>query len=159
MFEAADSHFIGFVHKDKRRILFPVPLRGFRMRDTMLAKTEMPHVGSLIPLTGHAFIYAWYAAAFLAMEKHNKARLEQLYECALTVTITMFVNVDDSTLLVESLKGADIIRAASKVLVDNFIVFSKKLHLAFGKIDVKAIQAKGIQFQRGYDEPHSGQDR
>lgn len=149
VFEAASSHFIAFLHKDNLRILFPVPLRGFLKRNTMFAKTEMPHAGSLTPLTGHAFIYAWYAAAFMAMEKNDKARLVQLYECALTVTITMFVDVDESTLLVESIRGAEIMRAASKVLVDNFIVFSKKLFRAFQKIDVKQLQSKDIKFQGG----------
>ena len=116
------------------RILFPVGFSGFLVRapDQVLAGTEYP-VGMKL-LAGHAFLHAWYVAAFLAIDKNDLERVALLMDCALTSTVTFFSASDKKVLALESIKLSENLRAAAQVAVDNFLTFAEKVErIADGK--------------------------
>ena len=147
--DAAVDLFKPYDHNGHLRIRFPIALPTCLRRGVRVAKNEYPHGGALVPLSGHAFIYAWYVAAFKALDANDLPRVVQLFECALTVTATMWVDVAEDVLVIESIKGSEIARQASKVLVDSFVTFAEKVWKASPKIDVKYLQSQDVKFNGG----------
>jgi len=123
--EAATSHFHTFEYNGKKRIKFPIVMPT--CTGQRVGRSDFPASGQLLPLSGHAFLYSWYVAMFLALDKGNDTRVMQLFECALTVTISMFGTVEEKVLATESIRMSEMVRTQSKTLVDNFIVCGKDL--------------------------------
>jgi len=106
----------------------------------------------LRPLSGHAYIYAWYYRAFLAIKNGDLQTLKLLYECALSTTVCMRVSSDHVELAEASTKVSERIRSEQQVLIDNFITFSKKALIIAGsktKPVLKVLTDKGIRFNGG----------
>lgn len=67
----------------KGRVKFPVVMEC-HMPDAPKADA---YPGNMLPLGGHAYVYAWYYAAWKALRESSVERCKQLYECALCTTL------------------------------------------------------------------------
>ena len=132
------------------RIVFPVPLS---------AKWDGPISADTYPtrltiLGGHAFIWAWYVKMFHALDGREKNKIQELVECALTVTLCVWQNLDTPNAALESMKSSETIRTAAKVMVDSFITFQDKVMLVEGvevsgslaQTSVAPLQKKNVRF-------------
>ena len=106
----------------------------------------------LCPLSGHAYLYAWYYHAFQAIRQGDINCLKLLYQCALSTTICMRVSSDEAELAEASAKVSERIRSEQQVVIDNFVTFSRKALVISGnkaKPDLKVLTQKGIRFNGG----------
>ena len=106
----------------------------------------------LCPLSGHAYLYAWYYRAFQAIRQGDITCLKLLYQCALSTTICMRVSSDEAELAEASAKVSERIRSEQQVVIDNFVTFSRKALVISGnkaKPDLKVLTQKGIRFNGG----------
>ena len=148
--EAADNDFKVFSFNGNHRIRFPVVLPCYwDPAAAELGKNEYPSGGHLHLSSGHGFYFAWYIAVFRALSEGDFDRVSQLYECSLTVTMTMLHGVPMADIMLDSILGAEVIRSQSKVLVDSFVAFAEKVWAYNAKIDVKKLQGKGVKFNGG----------
>ena len=110
---------------DHDRIRFLVSVQcWWRSGVQALSDKAFPN-GGLAPLGGHAFIWGWYLAVFLALEGSEWERVKLLYESALTTTISMFTTESKADLAFESLRMSEALRTASQLNTDNFISSSR----------------------------------
>ena len=137
----------------RRRIKFPVNLSCYRRQGLKSLSHQYPR-GGLVPLAGHGFIYLWYLAVYKALSvpetAANDRRLLMLYECILSVTITMYVTTDRAKLALESNRMSETVRSAQRVSVDNFVTFAQKVQLISNKkMDIKQLMRQEVQFNGG----------
>jgi len=128
------------------RILFPVSFSTFLPQgagDRVTGQAAIPaeYPKHLVPLGGHAFIYAWYVCVFKAMTDEDSPRVAALLESARTVTILMFSKYDDKLLAQESIRLSEAIRASAQVSVDNFPVFCEKVERCVGSVGGQVLRA------------------
>ena len=133
----------------KRRILFPVPLTCYWRRDVgVLQADKYPDQGGLHPLSGHAFMYAWYVACFKALDAGDVSRCLLLYECGLTATITLVKEEDKKALALESIRASERVHSQAQVLVDSFLTFAAKVSIfAEGKYDLKHLTSADLRYK------------
>ena len=140
-------------HPNKPIIRFPVALEGVaRATPPVPGKGVSGGLGvQLLPLSGHAYLYAWYYQAFLAVSKEDVVRARLLYECALTTTICVRVSTDTQEIAEASAKCSERVRSEAKVVVDNFVTFSQKVLMIAGsaKPELKFLVDKEIRYNGG----------
>ena len=148
--QAADSQFVASDHKGVRRIRFPVPLScWWRLGVPALPTTSYPS-GGLVPLGGKAFIWAWYLAMFHALDHNDLPRVQLLYQCSLTVTITMFTEDDMQKLTEESIRMSETGRLCMQMGADSFVTFAEKIILhSQGKLNLTDLVQRDIRFNGG----------
>jgi len=133
---------IGFF-EFQERIVFPVVMETFV--EIPFLQSEMPR--SMTPLGGHAYLYAWYYAAYKALGDQDTRRCQLLFECALCTTICVRVSGSPAELAELSTKFSERLRSDTKVIIDSFLTFSDKvLMMTDGKPTVADLVTRGIRY-------------
>ena len=125
----------------KARIKFAFTLSG---NSTELAPGKYP--ADVMLLGAHGHVWAWYLAVLQAMKKDDAQRVLMLLECGLTVTVSLTVARSFQHMLWDSVKYSEVVREATKVMVDNFVVFTRKIMASHRKLTVQDLATENIRF-------------
>lgn len=140
--EFEESGFYSF----KGRVKFPV---------VMECHVEKPfdqamYPTTVLPIGGHAYLYAWYYSAWKALGDANVQRCQELYACALTTTLCVRVSGSVQELAELSTKFSERVRSDSQVVMDSFLTFADKvLVMTNDKPELKVLQEKKIATTAG----------
>ena len=133
--EFEESGFFSF----KGRVKFPVVMECHVEKpfgDTVYPTT-------VLPIGGHAYLYAWYYSAWKALRDANVERCQELYICALTTTLCVRVSGSVQDLAELSTKFSERVRSDAQVVIDSFLTFADKvLVMTDQKPELKALQEK-----------------
>ena len=146
---------ISVLQTGRERIVFPTPLKCFRRGGIQTIDATLFPRGGLLPLSGHTFIYCWYLNVYSALgdgadSVRSEKELKLLFECALTVTINMFITEDMSILALEANRVSEFLRSTQRVSVNSFLTFMENVHLIGGsKSDLKALMKAQVQYNGG----------
>ena len=112
------------------RITFPTILAVYMDGgDTFQTQAQKDYFDASLPmLSGHAFVAAWYYAAFLAISQGDMLWLRSLVQAALTVTIHLRINLSSGERAVWTSQLSENHKAEA-LFADSFMAFSLKIIL------------------------------
>ena len=87
----------------------------------------MPKALTLVE--NHALVAAWWLEMFEALRAEKEQRVRLLYECALTVTIRLYVGTSRQALALMLWQASDKKKQMRAVADDNVITFAKKFQI------------------------------
>lgn len=133
--EFEESGFYSF----KGRVKFPVVMECHVEKPF----DEAAYPTTVLPIGGHAYLYAWYYSAWKALGDANVERCQALYVCALTTTLCVRVSGNVQELAELSTKFSERVRSDSQVVMDSFLTFADKvLVMTNNKPELKVLQEK-----------------
>ena len=126
----------------RKRIKFIFPMHG--NVDKKFGESEYP--AGIVPMGAHGHIWAWYLSVMEALRSDDHERVLLLLECALTTTIHLTAQCSQAKLLLDSMLYSEVVREATKVMVDNFVTFTRKVMAMPRKLTVQDFAKDGIRF-------------
>ncbi|CAE7231577.1 unnamed protein product [Symbiodinium sp. CCMP2592] len=125
------------------RVVFPATLSAW-VEDISVLYPPGAGEGDCMPkaltlVENHALVVAWWLAMFEALRAENQDRVRLLYECALTVTIRLYVGTSKQALALMLWQATDKKKQVLAVADDNVITFAKKFQIIVENCGVKGI--------------------
>jgi len=107
--EAAEVHFgVSAMSRGNAisRIVFPIAL-PIHVDDEVLIRSGI--FASALPLvSGHVYVYAWWVAMFNALDEGNTNQVAALWQCALTVTMSVRMGMSHADLAIFSIQQSEL---------------------------------------------------
>ena len=125
MHEILEAELIHLPEKEGERLYFDDALACYGVEANLTGTCP----GKLRLMHRRKILYSWYLAMARALHQSDDARVQQLHQCALTVTLRLHLRTTGTDLLLNSLRLSEKMKAGEAG--DSFQLFAKKLgHLA-----------------------------